>query len=138
MSIINSDLISDALREISVLDETETASAEQGATGLRKMNQLMADWEESGIKLGYFSQTTLSDTCPIPLYAESGVITNLAIKLASSYGAKVSIELASAGLDGLSTILRTAMNDALPQADMQNRPFGEGDLIPGIFFDILH
>lgn len=134
MSIVNSDLISDALREIGVLDETESASAEQGATGLRKLNQMMAQWEESDVKLGYYAQTVLSDTCPIPVYAEVGVTTNLAIKLAPTYGAQISVALAGNALDSYLVVQRTAMNERLPEVDMQNRPFGEGYRAP---FNIL-
>ena len=69
MSISNSQLITEALALIGVLQETETLSAEQGAHGLRKLNALMADWEQDGVDLQYFEQTTLADDTPIPDHA---------------------------------------------------------------------
>lgn len=131
--ITNIDLIADALRELSVISEIETPSAEQGAHALRKLNQMMAELEESGIRLEYFEQTLTSDTCPIPAYAESGITCLLAARLAPNYGATVSTELASSIISGMETITRTAVSAALPVNRMLNRPCGEGD---GYFRDI--
>lgn len=122
MSITNSDVASDALREISVLDETETASAEQFADAIKKLNQMMERWDEEGINLGYFAQTISSDTCPIPVYAEQGVTSTLAVRLAATYGAKVTAELLASADAGYQTILRNAVNAALSPATMVNRP----------------
>lgn len=124
MSLTNIDLIGDALRELAVISEIQTPSAEQGAHALRKLNQMMARWEEDGIRLEYFPQTVSSDTCPIPPYAEDGVTTNLAVKLAPNYGATVSMELAAAAMSGYDTICRTAVSAALPVNNLTNRPQG--------------
>jgi hypothetical protein len=127
----NIDLIADALRELGVITEIQTPSAEQGEHALRKLNQMMAEWKESGIDLQYFPQTLTSDPCPIPAYAESGVTCMLATRLASNYGAQVSIELAASATMGHDTIVRTAVTRALPEGRMVNRPCGEGDRYPG-------
>ena len=129
MSITNSDVVTDALRELGVVSETDSPSAEQGASALRKLNQMLEGWKESGIDLGYFAQTTLSDTCPIPAYAELGVTLALAARLAGSYGVALSAETATSLDSAYSVILRSAMNAALPEADMSNRPFGEGQTV---------
>lgn len=131
MSITNIDLVSDSLRELNVISEIQTASAEQYAHAQRKLNQMLAKWKEDGIDLGFFPQTTSSDTCPIPDYAEDGVITQLATKLASNYGATVSMELAASAMAGYDTICRTAVNASLPVGRMLNRPCAEGDVYPG-------
>jgi hypothetical protein len=131
MSITNIDLIADSLRELGVITEIQTPSAEQGAHALRKLNQMMAEWEESGVRLEYFEQTSTGATCPIPAYAENGVICMLATRLASNYGAQVSIELAASATVGHDTIVRTAVSAALPVGRMLNRPCGEGDAYPG-------
>lgn len=130
MSVTNIDLIGDALRELVVISEIATPSAEQGAHALRQLNQMMAEWREQGINLQYFRQTVTSDVCPIPEYAESGVTANLAVRLAPNYGAEVSIALAAKAMSGYETILRTAVTAALPVGRMLNRPCGEGDEYP--------
>ena len=48
----NLQIITDALRSINVIDETETPSAEQGSHCLRQMNQMLAEWAVDGIVLG--------------------------------------------------------------------------------------
>lgn len=131
MSLTNADLIGDALRELNVISEIQTASPEQGAHALRKQNQMLAKWKEDGLDLGYFPQTITSDVCPIPDYAELGVTLSLAIAVASNYGATVSMELAANAMSAYDTILRTAVSAALPVGRMLNRPCGEGDSYPG-------
>jgi hypothetical protein len=127
VSYPNVDLVTDALRELGVLTEIQTASAEQGEHALRKLNQMMAEWHDSGIDLGYFDQTVLSDACPIPQYAENGVMTHLAARLAANYGQTVSTELAASLMAGYDMIVRIAVSGALPVHTMQNRPCGEAD-----------
>lgn len=134
MAVTNADLIADSLRELNVISEIQTPSAEQFAHALRKMNQMMAKWLEDGIDLGYFPQTSPSEDCPIMDYSELGVTLNLAIAVASNYGATVSAELGATAESAYATILRTAMNAALPvNSTMPNRPCGSGD---SFFWDI--
>lgn len=131
MAITNVDLIADALRELGVISEIQTPSPEQGAHALRKLNQMMAEWEEAGIRLEFFPQTVMSDPCPIPTYAENGVMCQLATRLASNYGATVSIELATSATSGYDTICRTAVSAQLPVGNMRNRPQGAANSPPG-------
>jgi len=131
LSITNADLIADALRELNVISEIQTPSAEQYAHALRKLNQTMAKWLEDGIEFGFYPQTQASDPCPIPDYAELGVTLNLAIAVASNYGATVSVELGATASGAYDTILRTAMHARLPVGRMVNRPCAEGDDYPG-------
>jgi hypothetical protein len=133
MSITNADLIADSLRELCVISEIQTPSAEQFSHGLRKLNQVMAKALEDGVEIGFFPQTNASDLCPIPEYAELGITLLLAIALASNYGATVSPELGATAASAFDTILRTSMNARLPVGTMLNRPSGEGD---GCFLDI--
>lgn len=131
MSITNADLIADALRELVVISEIQTPSAEQYAHALRKLNQMMAKWLEDGIEMGFYPQTLASDNCPIPDYAELGVTLSLAIAVASNYGATVSAELGGSAMSAYDTILRTSMQARLPVGKMLNRPCAEGDTYTG-------
>jgi hypothetical protein len=122
----NSELIRDALGLLGVINESESPSPEQGAHGLRVQNQMMEQWEEDGIKLQYFAQTDITANFPCAPYTEAGVTAHLAIRLAPSYGATVSSELAAQADMGFSTILRKAVNAKLPVSDMSHMPQGEG------------
>jgi hypothetical protein len=131
----NSEVIGDALRELGVIAETETPSAEQGTHGLRKMNDLLEAWTEYGIELGYFAQSATSDTCPVPNWALRAVKLCLAPEIATAYGAKVSPELAVKIDDAYQALLRKTQVEALPEASMDHMPQGSGKF--GTGFDII-
>lgn len=124
----NIQIIGDALGLICVIGETSTPSAEQGSHGLRQLNRMMEQWEEDGLKFGYFEQTSTSATCPIPQWSEVGVVGALALRLAPFYGATITPEAADQADKGFSTILRKLVQP--PKADMSHMP---GALYP---FDI--
>lgn len=130
----NIQVITDALRGLNVINEVETPSAEQGAQCLRKMNQMLAEWAVDRIVIGYFAQTDTSATCPIPDWAERGVTNQLALYIASDFGAEPSIPVVAAADAGMQTILRTVMNLQLEGADMSHLPRGNGRY--GAGFDI--
>ena len=89
MSITVIELLTDALQEINVIDQNEPPSAEQGVKALRRFNQMMADWERDGIRLGYYPQSDMDATVPIGSADELGVTLNLAVSLAPSYGIEI-------------------------------------------------
>ena len=82
-----SDVLTQALREIRVIRATQTLAADQLADGITYLNQMMADWEQDGIELGWYPVTQGSDTLRIEAKNEIGVMFNLAILLAGQYGA---------------------------------------------------
>ena len=82
--------------------------------------------EVDGISLGYFAQSSTTDACPIPAYAERGISAYLALELAPIYGATASTELAKKYDEGMATIKRTAINLRLEGADMSHLPGGTG------------
>jgi hypothetical protein len=118
----NLELITGALRKLNVINEIETPSAEQGAKCLEALNDMLEQWEEDGIKLQYFRQSTTSDTFPCQAYTQVGVRAALAIRVASDFGAMVSTELAAEFDMGFSTILRKAMTHELDAVSMRHLP----------------
>lgn len=120
----NLELIAGALRKLNVINEIETPSAEQGAKCLEALNDMLERWEEDGIKLQYYRQSSTATIFPCPAYANDGVRAALAIKVASDFGATVSTELAAEFDSGYSTILRKAMTKQLPDASMSHLPSG--------------
>lgn len=125
MSSTNLQIITDALRSLNVIDETETPSSEQGTSCLRHLNQMLAEWKDAdGIDLGYFEQSSTTATCPVPAWAETGVWGKLAVRVAGHFGAQVTQSAAMAADEGYSTILRVLMNQQLQGADMSHLPAG--------------
>jgi hypothetical protein len=121
----NSTVINDALRLLGVIGEAETANGEQGVKALRALNQMLVRWDEDGIKLGYFEQSSTTDTCPIPAWAEQGVTSKLAQRLMADYPASVPPGwVLSDGENGFGTLLRKSVHESLKSSDMSHLPAG--------------
>src|SRR5688572_8712130 len=81
----NSELIRRALLLAQVVAEGIPLSAEQASDGLSSLNEMLADWKESGIDLGYYPQTSVSADLPLYDDAVRAVRYNLAVSLAAEY-----------------------------------------------------
>jgi hypothetical protein len=123
----NISLISDALLDLGVINESETPSAEQGSHALRKLNEMLEAWEEEGVRLGWCEQTDTSADTPLYPYAIRGVTASLALELAPSYGGAASITpaLAAKVESGMALIYRKAALKNLKPLRMTNMPIGE-------------
>ena len=125
----NLEVIEDALREINVISEIDSASAEQGTYGLKTMNELLELWTEAqDINIGWFAQSATGDTSPVPLYAMMAVKAALAIAMASKYGASVSVELAAKADYAFSALQRKSISEKpeMDNTDMSHLPEGLG------------
>lgn len=124
----NLELITDAFRQIGMIDENESPSAEQGQVGLRRLNQLLAAWATPPSSIcfpSWFPQTSLSDTLPIPDYAERAVTAALAIELCAAYQRPVSDAIAVVASNGYQDLLVRHMNQRLRPVDLSHLPAGE-------------
>jgi hypothetical protein len=121
----NAVLISDTLKLLGVIGISQTASSAQGSHALRVLNQMMETWDEDGIKLGWFEQTTTVDDAPIPKWAEKGVISKLAQALSATYPASsMQPWVYDDTQNGYDTILRIHVQPEA--ADMSHMPLGYG------------
>lgn len=126
MATSNSELITDALGLLGVVGETETMSAEQGAHGLRTLNQIMADWEQDGVDLQYFAQTELADDTPVPDHAILAAKYYLAIALAPFYAARVPPEFLALADKYYTRLRRDAVKANVRPTDLTRLPAGQG------------
>lgn len=127
MSSSNLDIITDALRDLGVISEVQTPSAEQGAHGLRELNKLCAELEGDDVPLQWFEQTLTSDTFPIAKEYENAIAALLAARLAPNYGATISQELAAKIIAGNDHLTRVAVKAALKPYEGENMPCGSAD-----------
>ena len=124
--LTNTQVITRALREINVINEAQTPTAEQGTQALEKLNSLMEAWKEDSLDIGYFEQTSTADTCPIPDYAEGAVIHALAMEIAPQYGATISGETIAKVQYYMRLLRRKIINENLDNTDMTHLPAGQG------------
>lgn len=126
MSISNEQLIADALGLLGVLSEVEGVTAEQGRIGLRALNELMADWEQDGVNLEYFEQSSFADDAPIPDHAILAVKYYLAMALAPYFRVTVSPEFTALGGKYYARLIRDAVKQRMQASDLSHLPFGSG------------
>jgi hypothetical protein len=104
------DLITDALRDIGVISEIESPSAEQGDAAVSRLNDLMASLAEDGIDLGYAPISATTDTVVIPDGHVSTIKALLAIKCAPMYaGSEVPPLIAASADAGYTRLLKQAL-----------------------------
>lgn len=103
------EFVTDALRYIGVIDETETPSAEQGADGVKKFNELMASLAEDGIDLGWVPVSSTSSTVVIPAGEVRSIKALLGANLAPIYGAEIPPAVSIIGSAGYSRMLSNAL-----------------------------
>jgi hypothetical protein len=89
MSATNLEIVTDALQKIGVLGETQTATPEQQATGLRVMNDYLLNQAADGLRLGWYKQTNMAATAPLRDQDIFGVKCLMAAQLAAHYGVKI-------------------------------------------------
>lgn len=123
----NLDFIEDALRDLNVIAEVDSASAEQGSFGMRKLNQIMEALKEMDVDFGWFAAAATGDASPIPDWAELGITSALSIAMAPKYGASVSPELVAVADSAMNMIKRKGISKKLGNTDMSHLPVGAGN-----------
>ena len=120
--VTNSDVIRDALGLIGVLNEIQDPSAEQGAHGLRVLNDMVNDWEANGISLQWFDQTDTTAECPLSGSVLGAVKRNLALELAPYYGRKVDAAAFQIASTMKSSVLLQSTIDSMRESGLKDLP----------------
>lgn len=113
MSWTKKRVIEGALEEIGLASYVFDAQAEELEGHLMKLDTMMAQWNIDGIRIGYplssETQTSLSQDSSIPDWALDPVVTNLAKRIAPSYGKQVSRETKTSAKAGYDTLLARSL-----------------------------
>lgn len=112
-------LIADSLLQINVIRVGQTPTADQHSQCIRRLNQMMAAWYAAGIRLGYIPVGTATDTLTVDDGAILGIMTHLAIHIASSFGATVSQELIAMAERGMAVIEKLTAQEILASTELQ-------------------
>lgn len=127
MSYTKGDFVYAALDEIGISSYDFDISPEQTDAILKRLDSLMASWNARGIRLGYPipngpKDSSLEQDSNVPDSAWEAIITNLAIRIAPSYGKAVSIDTKVTAKQALNTLYSIS---ATP-GTVQGRPIPRG------------
>lgn len=118
MSTTNVILIGDALRLIGVLASIEAIEPEDADIGLRVLNEMMDDWTERQIEVGWSTQTNLAATSPLDDEAVGAVKYMLALSLAPYYAKEPPPSVVANAQRLYLRILRKSIEDQMEEVDM--------------------
>lgn len=123
----NTEILRDALGLLGVLNEMETVSAEQGALGLRVLNEMMEEWRADGVNVGQWPQSDLTATSPLSQAVLPAVKYQLAAALGPHFGLRLGPDDVARGERYYSRLVRDAQVQLLTSADMSHLAWGESD-----------
>ena len=103
-------LITDALRLINVIDQNESPSAEQGIAVLHILNEMLADAQADGIRLGWYPIADADISTDAPLADEDirGVKFCLALEICPYFGLEPLEQLAQNAADAYAKLAKRA------------------------------
>lgn len=98
MSYTKKEIIELAFEEIGLANYNFDLSPEQFQSGLKRLDLMMATWNKKGIRVGYPlssspSTSNLNDDSQVRDTALEAIYSNLALRIAPSFGKAVSPEL---------------------------------------------
>jgi hypothetical protein len=122
MSWTKRQFVEQAFEEIGLAAYTYDLTPEQLQSGLRRLDSMMALWNGKGIKINYPlpsspDSSDLDEKTDVPDQANEAIYTNLALKIAPSFGKQVSADTkisAKTGLDWLMTLAAQPIERQLP------------------------
>lgn len=130
MSYTKRQLVEAAMDEIGLASYAFDLMPEQRELALRRLDSMMAEWNTRGLRLGYPVPDNPDDSdidvdSNIPDAAWEAVITNLALRMAPSYGKQVNVETKITARHALNTILSRASMP--PEMKLPAMPSGAGN-----------
>jgi hypothetical protein len=131
MSWTKRQFVAAAFDEIGLASYAFDLTPEQLQSALRRLDALVAAWNALGIRLGYplpssTQDSDLDEQTNVPDSSIEALYTNLAIKLAPSYGKQVAIETKVTAKESYNTLLSRAALPMLQQLP-STMPSGAGN-----------
>lgn len=103
-------ILAEAYTELGLADYDFDVSPEETQTALRRLDSLVATWEQKGLRLGYLfpaspDDSDLESDSGLPDGAVEAVYLNLAIRLAATVGKTLTIDTKTAARNGYDALL---------------------------------
>ncbi len=138
MSYTKRQLIEAAFEEIGLAAYTFDLTPEQMQSAMRRMDSMVATWNSKGIRIAYPlprnpDESSLDEETSIPDRAVEAIVSNLALRLAPSYGKQVAVEVKTSARQAYEILLaRAAMPSEMQfpstmPAGAGNRPYVTDD-----------
>jgi hypothetical protein len=99
------EVISQAFEEIGMADYVFDTTPEEQQGFLRRLNGMAAEWDGIGIRVGYSLGSDINAESGLPDTAVNCFATNLAIRMAPSFGKTPSVETKTAAKNGFNAML---------------------------------
>ena len=100
------EYITRALAKLGVKAAESSIEASELTDGIETLNDMLTEWEGSGILLGFEPVASGDDEIRAPRLAQAAIKSNLAIRLAPDYSRPVSAELAAEARGATKSMLR--------------------------------
>lgn len=127
------DLIDGAFAELALGSEAWDVTAGEQTLALRRMDAMLADWEQRGIRLGYPipdgpKADDLDADSGVPSSAVQAIQTGLAVRMAPTLGKQVHPSTQATARDSFQWLLKAA---AMPQEQQlpSTMPRGAGNRV---------
>lgn len=127
-------VVASALQELTVLASEQQIPASEMMTGIKYLNRMMSAYSTMGIKLGYSLVNSPTDAITVPAGAIEGMVSNLAMRLATTYDIAITIDLANKAKEGL-VAMRKEGQTVAQQKFSGSLPVGSGNEGAGGQFD---
>lgn len=120
------EVVEDAMEDITVKKAEVALTNDELQSGIRRLNDMLAQWNELGIIVGYNPVTNGDDTLELEPAAIAAVKAKLAIKLAPSYSKPITAALAENASEAM-TMLAIANSNIGEIAYPDTLPIGSGN-----------
>lgn len=120
------EVVNRALSLILIQPSEAPIQADDAATALETLNDMMAEWDGEGLSVGYSRASSLSDDITVPDYALAAMKYNLALRLAPEYEVEASASLQGNAGRSYRSLTNIVIN--VPQAEYPcTMPVGSGN-----------
>jgi len=119
-------MVNGAFRKLGINPSDSAIEGQEMLAGIETMNDMLSEWEASGIVLGFSPIADSADTVRVPRSTENAIKANLAGRMASDYSKQLSPALVaeiSASTDNMLRIISKPLEVEFPDT----LPLGSGN-----------
>jgi len=120
------DMVNGALRKLGINPSDSAIEGQEMLDGIESLNDMLIEWENSGIVLGFAPIADSADTVRVPRGTENAIKANLAGRMASDYSKQLSPALVAeigASTDNMLRIISKPLDVEFPDT----LPLGSGN-----------